>query len=635
MQSSLEHFVKAAEVFPAAVVIAEARGRIVLVNGKTEAMFGYQRNELIGQTIEILLPERYREQHVNHVEGYHRAPRTRLMGSGLDLVGRRKNGDEFPIEVSLSPAETDKGMLVISMIHDITARKRAEEQRKQSEERYRSLFENAVFGVFRSGPTGDFLDANPALVQMLGYDSAEELVQGSSAFNVFHNPSQRAAVLEGLNKHDRIGSHDAVWKRRDGKTITVRLSGRTVRDAKGEVAAFEMLVEDVTQRMILEEQLRHSQKMEAIGRLADSIVHDFNNLMAVISAQTDLLLDLDDLSLIRQEAEVIARTAEKAAALTKQLLAFSRKQEIQPKVISLNDLLRNVDQMVERLMPEDIELKTTLASDLGNVLADPSQVEQIVMNLVVNARDAMPGGGTLMIETSNVDLDTFYAREHLDVTPGPYVMLAVSDTGVGISTEVRSRIFEPFFTTKPAGEGTGLGLSTVYANLKRVHGHVWFYSEPGQGTTFRIYFPRVDKRVEKFHQESTFVPAIKRAATILLVEDTESLRRSIGQMLERAGYTVLPASHGIEALRILEEHDGRIDLVLTDIGLPRIRGPELVERLRVRRPDMAVLFMSGFGEEGLRPEEASELPGRFIQKPFRKDALLRKLEQTLIEQSNA
>jgi two-component system, cell cycle sensor histidine kinase and response regulator CckA len=256
------------------------------------------------------------------------------------------------------------------------------------------------------------------------------------------------------------------------------------------------------------------------------------------------------------------------------------------------------------------------------------------MNLIVNARDAMPDGGTLTIETSNVDVDAFYARDHLDVVPGPYVILAVSDTGVGISAEVRSRIFEPFFTTKPAGHGTGLGLSTVYAIVKKVHGHVWFYTELDRGTTFKIYLPRIDKPVETISKDKTSVRATENGGIILLVEDEERLQRSIRQMLERAGYIVLPASHGVEALRILDEHGGRVDLVLTDIGLPHMRGPELVARLKNRHPHIEVVYMSGFGEDSLRPDEASELSGRFIQKPFRKDTLLRKLEQTLIRQSS-
>jgi PAS domain S-box-containing protein len=633
MKSSLEQFIRAAEIFPTSILISNAEGRIVLVNGKTETMFGYQRDELIGQTIETLLPERCRDRHVRHRQDYNLAPHARLMGLRQNLVGRRKDGDEFPIEVSLSPADTDAGRLIISMVNDISARNKAEEEGKHSAERYRSLFQNAVFGIFRSTPAGYFTDANPALCSMLGYSSAEELLQKGSTFDVYQNSSQRLAVLEELNRHDRITGFDAVWKRRDGKPVTVRLSGHTARNAQGEISAFEMLAEDVTQRVTLEEQLRHSQKMEAIGRLADSIVHDFNNLMAVISAQSELVLDLEDLSSIRQETKVIQTTAERAAGLTKQLLAFSRKQEIEPKVFSLNDILRNVDQMLGRLLSEDIELKTVLAPALGNVLADPGQIEQVVMNLVVNARDAMPNGGALTIETSNVDVDAFYARDHLDVAPGPYVILAVSDTGVGISAEVRSRIFEPFFTTKPAGHGTGLGLSTVYAIVKKVHGHVWFYTELGRGTTFKIYLPHVDKPVEVIQRDKTPIRDTDNVGTILLVEDEKRLQRSIGQILERAGYIVLSASHGDGALRIFEEHQGRIDLVLTDVGLPHMRGRELVERLKSRHANIAVLYMSGFGEGGLRPEEASALSGRFIQKPFRKDTLLRQIEQSLARQS--
>ena len=629
MQTSLEHFVKAAEVFPAAIVIADTQGRIVLVNGKSETMFGYRQEEMIGQRIELLIPERYRDRHANHRSDFNAAPRTRLMGSGMDLVGRRKNGEEFPIEVSLSPAETESGMLTVGMVHDITWRKQAELGLKQSEERYRSLFENAVFGIFRSNPDGTFIEANPALCSMLGYQSSGELLAEGERVDVFLNPSQRSAVLAELETHDRISGFDAIWKCRNGKKISVRLSGRTIRNAEGQVTFFEMLAEDVTQRLTLESQLRQSQKMEAVGLLADSIVHDFNNLMAVISAQGELVLDQEDLSSIRQETELIIVTAEKAAALTRQLLAFSRKQDVEAKVINLNDLLRNLDQMLGRLLSADIKTKTILFSGLGNVFADPGQIEQVVMNLVVNARDAMPNGGTLTIETSNVELDAFYARDHLDVMPGPYVILAVSDTGGGISAEVGSRIFEPFFTTKVSGKGTGLGLSTVYAIVKKAHGHVWFYSELGQGTTFKVYIPRADGPVHVVRGEASPARTGMNAATILLVEDEDRLRQSITRLLEKSGFVVLPASHGIEAIRLLEEHGGSVHLVLTDIGLPHIRGPELVMRIRSQRPDMKVLYMSGFGEDDIRANEASELTGRFIQKPFRKDTLLRKLQDAL------
>jgi CheY-like chemotaxis protein len=353
--------------------------------------------------------------------------------------------------------------------------------------------------------------------------------------------------------------------------------------------------------------------------------------MAVITAQGEQVLELEDLGAIRQETELIVATAEKAAALTRQLLSFSRKQEVESHVLNLNLLLSgNLNQILGRLLPDDVELKTILAPELGNVLVNSGHVEQIVMNLIVNARDAMPQGGSLTIETSNVELDSLYAQEHLDVTAGTYVMLAVSDTGIGISPEVRTRIFEPFFTTKGSA-GTGLGLSTVYANVKIAKGHIWFYSEMGKGTTFRVYLPRVDKAFDvTTPTEASFSQFSKGAATILLVEDDERLHRSIRQILEKAGYTVLPAFHGMDALRLLESHEGKVHLVLTDIGLPHIRGPELITRLKVQRPDVEVLYMSGFGADGLRPEEAAQLADRFIQKPFRKDTLLRRVETALL-----
>jgi PAS domain S-box-containing protein len=621
-----EHLIKAAEAFPAAVVITDSNARIVLVNGLAEFIFGYSSEELIGQTAEVLMASRYRA-----VYRHRRLNSILLPGSpiiSLTLAGCRKGGDEFPIEVSLTSIQTDSETLIIGAINDISARRQAENARQLSEEQYRSLFENAVFGIFRTGATGSIVDVNPSFCSMLGYDSAPELI-GRPIFDFFQHQSQRLAMLQKLDSGDRIGSFDAMWRRRDGKTVAVRLDGRILRNTQGEVRGLEMFVEDVTYRLAVEEQLRHSQKMEAIGRLADSIVHDFNNLIAVILTQSELVMELEDLASICRETEVILNAADRAGALTRQLLAFSRKQAVQPRVFNLNDLLHNMDQMLGRLLPQDVEFNTLFSPDLGNILADPSQIEQVVMNLVVNARDAMPDGGRLTVETCNVELDDFYAREHLDVLPGRYVMLTVSDTGTGMSEEVRSRLFEPFFTTKRAGEGTGLGLSTVYAIVKKAEGHVWLYSEPNRGTAFKVYFPRVASAVESIKEEKDAVRAANRSAVILLVEDEERLRRSIQQLLERAGYVVLAASSGAEAIRILDENVSSIDLVLTDVGLAHIRGPELVERLKDRRPQMKAIYMSGFGTDSLRPNERAQLGDSFIQKPFHKDALLTQLARVL------
>jgi two-component system cell cycle sensor histidine kinase/response regulator CckA len=382
-----------------------------------------------------------------------------------------------------------------------------------------------------------------------------------------------------------------------------------------------------------EEQMRHSQKMEAIGRLAESIAHDFNNLVAVISTQAELIMELQDVPAVRRETEVILGAADRAAALTKQLLAFSRKQRPEPKVFNLNDLLRNIDQLLTRLLTEDVELTVALAPDLGNVLAEASQIEQVVLNLAVNARDAMPNGGKLTVETSNIELDTPGVCEGIEITSGPYVMLTVTDTGIGMTADVQSRLFEPFFTTKPAGQGTGLGLSTAYAIVKKAGGHIALSSELNRGTTFKVFFPRVGNAVETTAPEiGAWLPA-NRGATILLVEDEEHLRCCVRQLLEKAGYIVFTASHAIEALHICEENHYSIDLVLTDIGLPHIRGPELLELVRNRHPQMKAIFMSGFGADSLRPEERLHLSGRLIQKPFRKEFLIRQIEQALNDEA--
>ncbi len=378
-----------------------------------------------------------------------------------------------------------------------------------------------------------------------------------------------------------------------------------------------------------EEQIRHSQKLEAIGRLTESIAHDFNNLVAVISMQAELIMEMQDVQAVRRETEIILGVADRAAALTKQLLAFSRKQRLEPKVFNLNDLLRNIDQLLTRLLTEDVELIVALAPDLGNILAEASQIEQVVLNLAVNARDAMPNGGKLTVETSNVELDTPSVGEGNEIASGPYIMLTVADTGIGMTAEVQSRLFEPFFTTKPLGQGTGLGLSTAYAIVKRARGHIALSSELNRGTTFKVFFPRVGNAVETAIHETAAEIRANKGAAILLVEDEEHLRCCVRQLLEKAGYVVFTASHAIEALHICEENHYGIDLVLTDIGLPHIRGPELLELIRNRHPQMKAVFMSGFGADSLRPEERLRLSGRLIQKPFRKELLIRQIEQAL------
>ena len=378
----------------------------------------------------------------------------------------------------------------------------------------------------------------------------------------------------------------------------------------------------------LEAQLAQSQRLEAVGRLAGGVAHDFNNILTAIGGYTDLLLaDMAPTDARRQDVEEILRAAQRAAALTQQLLAFSRRQVMQPKVLDLNALVADIEKMLRRLIGEDILFATVLHPRTGNVRADPGQLEQVIVNLAVNARDAMPEGGRLTIETRSVELDESYRTEHPTVSPGPYVMLAVSDTGIGMDEETRTRIFEPFFTTKVRGKGTGLGLATVYGIVQQSGGHIWVYSEPGRGTTMRVYLPRVDAPADKLERPGDAPPQdLRGTETILLVEDEASVRAVTGQLLARNGYTVVEAADGPSALAL---DIPKLDLLLTDVVMPGMSGRELANQLTARRPGLRVLYMSGYTDDAVVRHGMLEPGLSYLEKPFRPDALLRKVRETL------
>ena len=527
--------------------------------------------------------------------------------------------------------ERDKEILTYVSQHlsVALARKRQEEALRASEARHRSLVESAVYGMYRSTVDGRFLDVNPALVQMLAYSSPEELLAVDMAREVYADPDQRAAVIEAYKESGYLGTVELRWKRKDGHQITVRLSGTPFKNERGETLGFEMIAEDITERRTLEEQLRQSQKMEAVGRLAGGVAHDFNNLLTVIKGYSELVLDdLDNADPLRHEVDEIKKAADRAATLTRQLLAFSRQQVLAPKVLDLNVVVHNMDKLVHRLLGEDIDLFTVLEPGLGRVKADPGQVEQVIMNLAVNARDAMPQGGKLTIETSNIDLDETYARDHVSVKPGRYVMIAVSDTGTGMPEKVKSRIFEPFFTTKEVGKGTGLGLSTVYGIIKQSGGYIWVYSEVGRGSTFKVYLPRVDAPAEVPISRSP-QPARRGSETVLLVEDEDGVRALMRQVMHKHGYNVLEARHGGEALLICERHQGKIDMLLTDVVLQQMSGRELAERLLKLRPEMKVLYVSGYADDAIVHHGVLTAGMSFLQKPFTTEALARKIRYVL------
>jgi PAS domain S-box-containing protein len=387
---------------------------------------------------------------------------------------------------------------------------------------------------------------------------------------------------------------------------------------------------EITERKRLEEQLRQSQKMEAIGQLAGGVAHDFNNILTAIVGYTDLLAaEFGGNERQLEDLEEIRKAARRAAALTRQLLAFSRKQVLEPRIIDLNSVVLNLDKMLRSLISENIDLKTDLATNLAAARADPNQIEQVIMNLAINARDAMPEGGTLTIETSNATLDHAYAAQHVSVVPGDYVMLAVTDTGSGMDESTKARIFEPFFTTKPAGRGTGLGLSTVYGIVKQSGGNIWLYSEPGKGSTFKIYLPAIEALPQDIGKADPVEASQRGGGTILVVEDDEQLRRLTHRALAGRGYTVLEADRGSTALDIARRHKGTIDLLLTDVIMPDTNGRKLADTIRAARPGLRVLYMSGYPDGAIGNHGMLEPGVAYLAKPFTTEAIIRKVREVL------
>lgn len=496
------------ETAPIGILLTNEQGRLIDANKEALRMFGYDREELIGKTIEILLPERFRHSHQGQRSGYVKEPHARPMAIGMELLARRKDGTEFPVEIGLGPLITNDGVLVSSTIIDITERKKLEEQR------------------------------------------------------------------------------------------------------------------------------RLSQRMEAIGKLSGGVAHDFNNLLAVILGCSDVALEaLPPDHPVIKKIEMIRKAGTSASDLTRQLLAYSRQQMIQPRVFELKEIVEQAQALLHRVIGENIEFKVLLDPSLGRVNADPGQIEQVLLNLAINARDAMPQGGSLTIEARNVELDDSYKAEHQVVIPGRYVMLVVEDTGSGMDRHTQARIFDPFFTTKELGKGTGLGLATVYGIVKQSGGYIWVYSELDKGTLFKVYLPRVEDSVQPAKQKEPLAPVLHACETILLAEDSAALREMAREYLESIGYVVLEAASGAQALQKAREFDGTIHLLLTDVVMPEMSGPELARQMAALRPEVRVIFTSGYTNDAIARQGVLDPAVAFIQKPFRPKALARKIQEVLAEPS--
>ena len=518
---------------------------------------------------------------------------------------------------------------VLGVATDITDRKRTEAALRNSEESYRSLVDGVRDVIFALSPSGEVTSLNPAFEEMTGFPPAEWV---GRPFEAFVHPDDVPLALDLFGRVLRGEPRPTIPFRilTKGGSYRVAEFSATAQVRDGRLAGILGIGRDVTERLGLEQQLRQAQKMEAVGRLAGGIAHDFNNILTAITGHADLLLeDLGHHDPRRADVDEIRRSAERAAGLTRQLLAFSRQQVLQPKVVDVNALVLDMDKLLRRLIGEDVELATALDPTLGRVTADPGQLEQVIVNLAVNARDAMPQGGKLTLETRNIDLDSSYTLEHSLVKPGPYVQLTVSDSGIGMDEETQAHAFEPFFTTKPRGQGTGLGLAMVYGTVKQSGGFIWVYSEPGHGATFKIYLPRVDAPVESATPPAPVERPPRGSETVLLAEDEPAVRAIAQQVLERQGYTVLAAPSGADALALAAQHGVTIHLLLTDVVMPGMSGRDLADRLTAQRPGIRVLYISGYTDNAIVRHGMLEPGLAYLQKPFRPDALVRKVREVL------
>ncbi len=594
------------------------------VNEAAIRHYGYSREEFLRMTLLDIRPPEEIPALLAHLAE---------LPAGYDgpvqvMKHRRKDGTLFDAVVPGNDLMLAGKRARLCLVNDVTERERAYEEVRRSREWFQAIFQASRDGILVEDD-GQLSYANEAAARLHGYGDPSEMM--GKPLSAFQMPEDSVRMREYGRRRVRGESAPTVYpfraRHRDGSPIDLEASVSVCR--VGSKDYIITVLRDLSERKNLEEQLRQAQKMEAVGRLAGGIAHDFNNLLTVITGYADLLLDsprTDEVS--RRLIAEVKRAGERAASLTQQLLAFSRKQVLQPQVLELNVVVAEAQRMLRRLITEDIELFTDLDPQAGLVKADPGQVDQVLVNLAVNARDAMPRGGRLSIATRSTELDVEYARRNPEVLPGPYVMLVVSDTGCGMSEDVRARIFEPFFTTKEQGKGTGLGLATVYGIVKQSGGHIDVESALGRGTTFRIFLPRVEAEAASADNARS-IKAPRGTETVLLVEDEEGVRSLAREVLRASGYNVLEAPDGEAGLAVCRQHPGPVHLLLTDVIMPRMNGSELAEHLQTLRPQTRVLYLSGYTDDALGDKGVLDPDVAFLQKPFTTAALAQKVREVL------